>query len=201
MSRFNCPTCGETFSAEPIGDRPISCTHCGRVFAKPQSPSASDPDDVGDVPPTAEKEKRKRCDECGASMRSTVATCPDCGAEQPYVTAGDSSRRRRTRDDDRRRDDDYDDDRGRRLESRIRDASSKKLAAGLLAIFAGTFGIHKFVLGFTTPGLIYLISTIVTCGFAAIVLHLVALVEGIIYLSKSDEDFYYTYIVDKKEWF
>jgi TM2 domain-containing membrane protein YozV len=202
MSRFNCPTCGETFVACPVDGRAFSCTHCGRVFHTPPTASAATSVNADeDFSSAPEEGDRKRCNECGGSMRSSVLICPHCGDKQRKQTVERSSRRRRSRDDDYH--DDYDDDRDdRHSKSRaIQDASSKKLAAGLLAIFAGTFGIHKFILGFTTPGLIYLISTIVTCGFAGIVLHVVALVEAIIYLSKSDEDFYYTYIVDKKEWF
>ncbi len=30
---------------------------------------------------------------------------------------------------------------------------------------------------------------------------IIGLVEGILYLTKSDKDFYKTYIVSKKEWF
>jgi len=70
-----------------------------------------------------------------------------------------------------------------------------------MGIFFGTLGVHKFVLGYTLSGLIYLILTIITCGFAAVVLWIPALIEGIIYLSKSDEEFYYTYIRDRREWF
>ena len=30
---------------------------------------------------------------------------------------------------------------------------------------------------------------------------IISLIEGIIYLSMSDNDFYYTYILNKKDWF
>ncbi|MFM7931434.1 MAG: TM2 domain-containing protein, partial [Pirellula sp.] len=68
-------------------------------------------------------------------------------------------------------------------------------------ILLGGLGIHKFILGLTTPGLIMLLGTVLTCGFAGIVFGLVGLIEGIIYLTKSDEDFYKTYAVEKKGWF
>ena len=72
-----------------------------------------------------------------------------------------------------------------------------KLVCGLLGIFLGTFGIHKFVLGYTKEGIIQLIAGIVTCGFAGII----GLIEGIIYLTKTDEEFYQTYQVGRKPWF
>ncbi|MBC1259831.1 TM2 domain-containing protein [Synechococcus sp. BSF8S] len=79
--------------------------------------------------------------------------------------------------------------------------SNKKLAAGLLAIFLGAFGIHKFVLGYTTPGVIMLVITLVTCGLGGFVMGVIGLVEGIIYLTKTPEEFKATYIDAKKEWF
>tara|TARA_R110002049_G_scaffold65035_1_gene170988 strand:- start:127126 stop:127512 length:387 start_codon:yes stop_codon:yes gene_type:complete len=74
---------------------------------------------------------------------------------------------------------------------------NKKILAGVLGILFGGFGIHKFVLGYTKEGIIQLIATIVTCGFASII----GLIEGIIYLTKSDAEFYATYQIGKKPWF
>lgn len=81
------------------------------------------------------------------------------------------------------------------------DAASKKLAAGICGILLGALGIHKFILGYTTAGVIMLLVSILSCGFIAPVMSIIGLVEGIIYLMKSDEDFYQTYMVGKKEWF
>jgi TM2 domain-containing membrane protein YozV len=75
--------------------------------------------------------------------------------------------------------------------------ADKKIIAGILGILVGGFGIHKFVLGYTTEGIIMIVITIVTCGIGSII----GLVEGIIYLTKSDEDFVRTYIQQKKGWF
>ncbi|MFL1011080.1 NINE protein [Flavisericum labens] len=74
---------------------------------------------------------------------------------------------------------------------------NKKILAGVLGILFGGLGIHKFVLGYNKEGVILLIATIVTCGIASIV----GFIEGIIYLTKSDEEFYNTYQVGKKPWF
>ncbi|MFM8525083.1 MAG: TM2 domain-containing protein [Cyanobacteriota bacterium] len=81
------------------------------------------------------------------------------------------------------------------------DVSSRKLAAGLLGIFLGALGIHKFVLGYKTSGVIMLAVTVLTCGFAGFVMGIIGLVEGILYLSKSDQEFRETYIDGKREWF
>ncbi|MEK6152372.1 TM2 domain-containing protein [Flavobacteriaceae bacterium 3-367] len=82
---------------------------------------------------------------------------------------------------------------------------NKKILAGILAIVLGGFGIHKFVLGYNKEGIIMLACTLVlgvlTCGIAGWVIWLISLIEGIIYLTKSDEEFYNTYQVGKKPWF
>lgn len=75
--------------------------------------------------------------------------------------------------------------------------ADKKVLCGVLGIVLGGLGIHRFVLGDTKGGIIRLVLTLVTCGAASIV----GLIEGIIYLTKSDEEFVETYIVNQKEWF
>ncbi len=83
----------------------------------------------------------------------------------------------------------------------VKDFAGKKVAAGICGILIGWLGIHKFILGLTTPGLIMLLVSVCTFGFGGIVMGIIGLVEGIIYLTKSDEDFYQTYAVEKKGWF
>lgn len=86
--------------------------------------------------------------------------------------------------------------------------SKDKTTAGLLAIFLGGLGIHKFYLGYTGPGLVFLLTN--TVGFAVtwillctpnLALGVIAVIEGIIYLTKSDEEFQQLYVVQKKKWF
>ncbi|MDX8552563.1 TM2 domain-containing protein [Tenacibaculum sp. 1B UA] len=74
---------------------------------------------------------------------------------------------------------------------------SKRVLAGVLGLIFGYLGVHKFVLGYTKEGIIQLIATFVTCGFASII----PFIEGIMYLTKSDEEFVETYQVNKKGWF
>ncbi|MCU0702437.1 MAG: TM2 domain-containing protein [Fimbriiglobus sp.] len=74
---------------------------------------------------------------------------------------------------------------------------SKRTVAGILGILLGTFAAHRFYLGDTKGGLIRLAISIVTCGAGGII----GLIEGIIYLTKSDAEFVQTYQVEKKEWF
>jgi TM2 domain-containing membrane protein YozV len=75
--------------------------------------------------------------------------------------------------------------------------ADKKLVAGLCGILIGSLGVHKFVLGYTTEGIIQIVITVLTCGAGSII----GLVEGIIYLTKTDEEFVRTYIQNKKGWF
>ena len=77
----------------------------------------------------------------------------------------------------------------------------KKILAGILAIVVGGLGIHKFVLGYTTEGVIMLLISVLSCGILAIIPTVIGIIEGIMYLTKSDEDFVRTYIQSKKGWF
>jgi TM2 domain-containing membrane protein YozV len=81
------------------------------------------------------------------------------------------------------------------------DVSGKKIAAGICGILLGALGIHKFVLGYSTEGLIMLLVSVLTCGIASPVMGIIGLIEGIIYLAKPDQEFYTTYVLAKKGWF
>lgn len=87
--------------------------------------------------------------------------------------------------------------------------ASNKIIAGIFGILLGCFGIHKFILGYTTAGLIMLLvsllAPILTCftfGFlGTAVMSIIGLIEGILYLCKSDDDFVRTYVDGRREWF
>ena len=57
------------------------------------------------------------------------------------------------------------------------------------------------MLGYTTEGIIMLVITLITCGFAATIIGIIGLIEGILYLTKTDEEFEETYIRNKRAWF
>ena len=75
------------------------------------------------------------------------------------------------------------------------EVAQKKMVAGILGILLGGLGIHKFYLGQTTPGIIHIL--LACTGISGII----GLVEGIIYLTKTDEEFEQIYLIDKKAWF
>ena len=58
-----------------------------------------------------------------------------------------------------------------------------KMAAGLLGIFLGSFGVHNFYLGYTGKAVAQLLITVLTCGFGSFVSGIWGLVEGIMILS------------------
>lgn len=87
-------------------------------------------------------------------------------------------------------------------------SSKNKIAAGVFALLLGSFGIHKFYLGYIGPGLVFLlvntVGWVVTAflfGLPNLVLGVIAFIEGIIYLTKTDQEFEQTYVLNKKPWF
>ena len=86
----------------------------------------------------------------------------------------------------------------------IREFASKKIAAGVCGILLGALGVHKFILGFVGTGiLMLLVSVFGLCLYAlpTMVMGIIGLVEGIIYLTKSDEEFYRSYAIERRTWF
>ncbi len=81
----------------------------------------------------------------------------------------------------------------------------KKVISGILAILLGWLGIHKFYLGYQKEGIIMLVVSLVaggfTCGAGAGVVAIIGLIEGILYLTKTDEEFVRTYVTGRKPWF
>jgi len=80
-------------------------------------------------------------------------------------------------------------------------SSPQRIPVAIVAILLGALGIHKFMLGLNKAGAIMLISSLVTFGAGLAIFSIVGLIEGIIYLSKSDQEFHQIYVVGKKEWF
>jgi len=115
--------------------------------------------------------ERKFCFNCGTTTAANQAICTKCGVS---LTAGGSGEK-------------------------------NKVAAGLLAIFLGALGIHKFYLGYSKEGVIMLLITIVggvfTFSIASWVMAIIALIEGITYLTKPDAEFANAYVRNKRGWF
>lgn len=82
-------------------------------------------------------------------------------------------------------------------------ASGDKFVVGIIAVLFGAFGIHKFILGYNKEGLILLgiSSILLTFGHSTGFISIIGIVEGIIYMSKSTQDFAKIYVSGKREWF
>lgn len=70
-------------------------------------------------------------------------------------------------------------------------AHKDKTLAAILAFVLGPLGVHHFYLGNTTMGIIYLVISLVSVGTIPAIL---SIIDGIIYLTKSDEDFQRCYM-------
>lgn len=86
----------------------------------------------------------------------------------------------------------------------VTSSSSKKITAALFAFFLGSLGAHKFYLGYTKQGIIMLVIFLlgfILLGIPSLVIGVIAFIEFILYLVKSDEEFEKTYIIGRKNWF
>lgn len=125
------------------------------------------------------------CIKCGCDPRTGNAFCPHCGAQvtqQQIVCTkcGCSliSPQFQTGD------------------AQTSSSSVDRTVAGLLAVLLG-IGVHQFYMGNTKSGILHLVITFATCGIGSIV----SVIEGFKYLCMSDEEFYNTYVLNKKDWF
>ena len=162
--------------------RLISAPLAGRSKAhlKPEKLKPQD-SAVPDEPRETIMKKTKFCFACGEEIDSRAEICPDCGVRQQDVGGNQP---------------------GYVAESpESAEGGRKRINSALLAFFLGGLGIHKFYLGYTTSGIIMLLVSVVSCGILALPIGGIALAEGIIYLTKSNEQFYEEYILNKKEWF
>ena len=122
------------------------------------------------------------CTKCGAINDDTAQYCTTCQA--PLTTVGSGYQPMQAVNQ------------GAMTDWKAMGAD-KKITAGICAILVGWLGVHKFILGYTTEGVIQLVLGILTCGLT----NIISIVEGVIYLTKSDEEFVRTYIQNKKGWF
>ena len=87
--------------------------------------------------------------------------------------------------------------------SALQPGESKRLAAGILAILFGILGVHKFYLGDSQTGIIMLVVSIAGAIIILppLIVALVGIIEGVVYLTKSDEEFKQIYVEGRKPWF
>ena len=180
-----CPTCKNVFAAKmPGATKPKTSTTS--ALARTEAPADDDEDDR----PVKKKSKRRDDDDEDEEERpvkkSKRAVVEDEEEEAP--------RKSKRRDED----DEETDDRPKKKKKKKRTSGieSKRTTAGILALLVGYLGVHKFYLGYTSAGIITLVLSLCTgIGF------IIALIEGIMYLTKTDEEFIETYQIGEKQWF
>ncbi|AWT59268.1 MAG: hypothetical protein DF168_00449 [Candidatus Moanabacter tarae] len=80
----------------------------------------------------------------------------------------------------------------------------KKIAAGICGILLGALGVHKFIIGCTGAGMTMLLLSIfgaIFFGWGPLIMGIIGMVEGIIYLTRSNDDFSSAYIQNQRNWF
>lgn len=74
------------------------------------------------------------------------------------------------------------------------DAASKKILCGIMAILFGGLGIHYFIMGKVSAGILTILLSLVTCGLWTLLM----LVQGILILCMTDQEFVQKYICTPK---
>ncbi len=105
----------------------------------------------------------KFCAKCGSSLEENVKFCPSCGAA---ISVEEVSNNTQSFNNDN---------------SFTKGNAKSKMAAGILGLFLGAWGIHNFYLGYTGRAILQIVLTIVTCGVAGIW----GFIEGILILTGS----------------
>ncbi len=107
----------------------------------------------------------KFCQKCGTELSEKDAFCNNCGSK---VETSESSTNNTN------------------VQTTINNSNAKsKIAAGLLGIFLGCFGVHNFYLGYTGKAIGQLLITILTCGILSPISAIWGLIEGILILTGS----------------
>jgi len=100
----------------------------------------------------------KFCTNCGQQLESGVNNCPNCGApviNQTNTVSGTPSQ------------------------------AKSKMAAGILGILLGAFGVHNFYLGYTGKAVAQVLITVLSCGTLSFASGIWGLIEGIMILTGS----------------
>lgn len=164
---------------ESLRGQAVVCPRCqGRFTAPTVFPAFAETVTQRAAPPPPPKpippSERKFCSECGSTILRSATICPSCGAEQTQESLARPT---------------------------LVPVSTNRVAAGVFGILLGWLGIHKFVLGYVGEGLIMLLVTLLTLGFGAVVMGVVGVIEGVIYLTKTDAEFHAIYEEGRKGWF
>lgn len=159
-----CPACGAIYSR--VEEAMAAKARRATASAQAQNVAAAVPTHAEPTPstelPRGKRADEKFCCECGSIINAKAEICPKCGVRQ--MAAPMASPLGQTT------------------------ASGKnKVVAGVLALFLGGIGVHKFYLGKGFQGILYLVFcwTFIPALFG--------LVEGLNYLLMSEKTFFQRY--------
>ena len=111
------------------------------------------------------------CKQCGKPIDDGQELCEECkvgGASQTTQTAQTTNTNQNYN-----------------AAPNVSSTPKSKIAAGLLGIFLGSFGVHNFYLGYTGKAIAQLLITLLTCGFGAFISSIWGFIEGILILTGS----------------
>lgn len=123
----------------------------------------------------------KKCSSCGAAIDINATECKYCGEPVNVQVQYHPQQVQQHQQQYYKRYPIY-------TPAGIRQTNKNKIVAGLLAIFLGGIGVHKFYLGNIKTGFLYLIFC---WTYIPVVL---GIIEGIMYIVSSDDNFYDKYI-------
>ncbi len=110
----------------------------------------------------------KFCTNCGQELESDASFCFNCGKE--INSDSNDAKNEETKTN---------------TQNTYNSGNKSKIAAGLLGIFLGSFGVHNFYLGYTGKAVAQLLITVLTCGILSFVSGIWGLIEGILILTGS----------------
>lgn len=105
----------------------------------------------------------KFCQKCGTELKKDDTFCSNCGT----ATAEDAKTTKAA------------------TTTNTNATGKSKMAAGLLGIFLGCFGVHNFYLGYTGKAVGQLLISVLSCFILSPVSAIWGLIEGIMILSGS----------------
>ena len=106
----------------------------------------------------------KFCPKCGTELKEGENFCSNCG--NASETTNNSEQVNTT-------------------VTAVKPEGKSKMAAGLLGIFFGGWGVHSFYLGYTGKAIGQLLLTVLSCGVLSFVSGIWGLIEGILILTGS----------------
>lgn len=126
----------------------------------------------------------RRCNQCGAPIDENLSVCRYCG--EPVATQKKQQQYQQSTPT-------YEEQPVYEQPAFQANVKTKsKTTAGILAILLGGFGIHKFYLGKIFTGILYMLF----CW--TYIPSIIGFIEGIVYLTSSEEKFYRKYVLKNK---